>query len=282
MSKLKQRLLVFFIGGPITVSIAFLPYFDYLALYLVTSVFSFLCARELHTLFSKKLSVQPSWLFISACTIVPLSTYLIPLFGLSNNIIYNTVIITTLFCCAFEIFNTVHKENFEKVFTNIATTSFGILYLGLFPTFIIQVSYHEYATIFIAIFLILVILCDSSAWFFGMLFGKGNRGLIKVSPNKSIAGYIGGILSTMAMGAILYFIFNDALKNIYYVIITAFVVSICSILGDLFESALKRAGANKDSDVGGMGIPGRGGFLDSLDSMYFTAPIYFMLVSLFF
>ncbi len=282
MSKLSQRLLIFFIGGPIVVSLAFLKFYDYLALYIATSIFGFLCARELYSLLSKKMSVQPRWIFLIACTIVTVSTYLIPLFGFSSNVVYYTVTISALFCCAFEIFNPVHKDNFEKALTNIATSVFGIFYVGLLPTFIIRISYHEHASIFISIFLILVIMCDSSAWFFGILFGKGNRGLIKVSPNKSIAGYIGGIFSTVISGMILYCFFESQLKNIYSIIITSFVVSICSILGDLFESLLKRACANKDSDVGGMGIPGRGGFLDSLDSMIFAAPIYYMLITRFF
>ncbi len=283
MSTLAQRLLIFFIGGPVIVSLAFLDYFDFLALYIATTITAFLCARELHSLLSKKLSVQPKPLFLIASAIVPAITYIIPLFGLSHNVIYVTFIIAILVCFAFEIFNPAHKENFDKVLTNISTTTFSIFYVGLLPTFIIQISYHEHATIFISTFLVMVMACDSLAWFFGMLFGKGNRGFIKVSPNKSIAGYIGGIFGSVIGGVILYYFFSPEFNNnIGAVIFTGIIVALCSILGDLFESALKRACAHKDSDIGGIGIPGRGGFLDSVDSMIFTAPIFLILINFFF
>lgn len=283
MSTLAQRLLVFFIGGPIIVSLAFLDYYNFLALYIAATLTAFLCARELHSLLSKKLSVQPKALFLIACTIVPAITYLIPLLGLSQNVIYFTFIISILVCFGFEIFSPAHKDNFDKVLTNASTSAFGIFYVGLLPTFIIQISYHEHATIFISTFLVMVMACDSLAWFFGMLFGKGNRGFIKVSPNKSIAGYVGGIFGSILGGLILFFFFKEEFNNnIGAVIITGVIVAICSILGDLFESALKRACANKDSDIGGVGIPGRGGFLDSVDSMFFTAPIFLMLINFFF
>lgn len=55
------------------------------------------------------------------------------------------------------------------------------------------------------------------------------------------------------------------------------VVGLSVIAGDLFESALKRSVGIKDS---GAGIPGRGGFLDSFDSEFFAAPVFYAAILL--
>ena len=126
----------------------------------------------------------------------------------------------------------------------------------------------------------MVFFCDSFAWFFGVLFGKNNKGLIKASPNKSIAGFCGGIFGSVLSGVMCWYLWNDLFTgtsektvNIWVLAGLGFVMSFCSILGDLVESVFKRSADCKDS---GSIIPGRGGVLDSIDSIVFTAPVFFM------
>jgi phosphatidate cytidylyltransferase len=61
--------------------------------------------------------------------------------------------------------------------------------------------------------------------------------------------------------------------------ITGFCTAIAAVAGDLAESALKRSANVKDS---GTIMPGRGGLLDSIDSILFAAPIYYILIIFFF
>ena len=131
--------------------------------------------------------------------------------------------------------------------------------------------------------MVIVFGTDSLAWFFGMLFGKKNRGLIKASPNKSIAGFVGGVFGTIIVVFIITrFIplFNQYFSHIsnFEIFFITFITSLFAIIGDLIESVFKRSANIKDS---GNLIPGRGGILDSVDSMLLAAPVFYLLVKIF-
>ena len=129
-------------------------------------------------------------------------------------------------------------------------------------------------------FLIMVFFTDSVAWFFGVLFGKSTRGFVKASPNKSLVGFMGGLLGAAAAGVLGYFIWQDFFEGgLVKLIITGVLIAFSSIVGDLAESVFKRSAGIKDS---GNIIPGRGGMLDSLDSIVMSAPIFYILFSIFF
>ena len=63
-----------------------------------------------------------------------------------------------------------------------------IFYTGFLITFLSRLTSLENSKIVITLFLLNVFICDSLAWFFGILFGKNNRGIIAASPNKSLVG----------------------------------------------------------------------------------------------
>jgi phosphatidate cytidylyltransferase len=117
---------------------------------------------------------------------------------------------------------------------------------------------------------------DIFAYVFGMLFGKSNRNIFPVSPKKSLAGFIGGFIFSIVGALVIYYmgapIFGGSIFNV--VLISA-VIGIVAPVGDLIESAMKRAANTKDS---GNYIPGRGGIMDNIDSLIFSAPIYYYLI----
>jgi phosphatidate cytidylyltransferase len=149
---------------------------------------------------------------------------------------------------------------------------------------IIRMTLLPQADMVILIFLLMVIANDSAAWAVGMLFGKGNRGIISASPNKSVAGFVGGCVASIlvGIGAVLFIqpaFIPSRVHPIAAGAVLGFLSGIAAALGDLGESVMKRSSQIKDS---GSIIPGRGGVLDSIDSMALAAPVFFGLYRILF
>ncbi len=115
---------------------------------------------------------------------------------------------------------------------------------------------------------------DVFAFLIGKNFGK-HKLIERVSPNKTIEGFIGGMIFTFVAG---FFIskYSETLLPIHWLAL-AFLVSTFGVLGDLTESMFKRQANVKDSSNF---IPGHGGFLDRLDSVIFAAPFIFVYLFL--
>jgi phosphatidate cytidylyltransferase len=148
----------------------------------------------------------------------------------------------------------------------------------------IRMALLPYSDMVMLMFLIIVIANDSAAWAAGMIFGAGNRGIIFASPNKSIAGFVGGFSASLlaGMGAVLFIpgVFTSPrLPSLLAGAILGFLSAAAASLGDLGESVLKRSSQVKDS---GTLIPGRGGILDSVDSIALSAPVYYISLWLLF
>ncbi|MDO4727837.1 MAG: phosphatidate cytidylyltransferase [Bacteroidota bacterium] len=112
---------------------------------------------------------------------------------------------------------------------------------------------------------------DTFAYLFGKFFGK-RKLLEKISPKKTIEGFVGGALIAVFMGAMIgMYIFQQS--ALIWAIITIIIV-IFATLGDLVESKFKRMANVKDS---GNLMPGHGGILDRLDSIIMVSPFIFIL-----
>jgi len=115
---------------------------------------------------------------------------------------------------------------------------------------------------------------DLGGYIFGRPFGK-HKLLPTVSPGKSYEGFLGGIFCVIAVTTALYFSYNvDDFGYIDYLAI-AVLISVIAVVGDLYESMVKRRFAVKDS---GYCIPGHGGMLDRFDSICAAAPVFAILL----
>lgn len=117
--------------------------------------------------------------------------------------------------------------------------------------------------------LVLVWATDSGAYFAGRLWGK-HKLAPSVSPGKTIEGLMGGVVSSIIIGLMVYYshFFN---APFYPFMISSIVAIFASVLGDLTESMFKREANIKDS---GHLIPGHGGILDRIDSLTAAMPIF--------
>lgn len=111
---------------------------------------------------------------------------------------------------------------------------------------------------------------DSAAYFAGRKWGK-TKLAPQVSPGKSIEGLLGALVTTVVIAMAGLWISGTPLRLWWWGIALSLVTVLFSVLGDLFESMLKRQAGVKDS---GAMLPGHGGLLDRIDSLTAAAPIF--------
>lgn len=116
---------------------------------------------------------------------------------------------------------------------------------------------------------------DTAAYFFGSLIGK-HKLHERISPKKSIEGFVAGILFTVLASFIFAYFFPQF--SLPFWIGLSLIVSLFGTLGDLFESLIKRTCDVKDA---GNIIPGHGGILDRIDSLLVAVPAVFMYLLFF-
>ena len=112
---------------------------------------------------------------------------------------------------------------------------------------------------------------DSGAYFVGRKLGK-KKLAPNVSPNKSVEGLYGGVFTAMLIVIVVEVAYLDLTlaQHILFLILSVITV-FSSVMGDLFESMIKRRAGIKDS---GRVLPGHGGVLDRIDSLLAAAPIF--------
>ena len=121
-----------------------------------------------------------------------------------------------------------------------------------------------------------ILMGDTGAYFIGTRFGK-HKLIPKVSPKKSVEGSIGGLIFSGLTAFLLNYFFELPFPA-WYAILMGICMGIAGQIGDLLESAFKRAGGYKDS---GNLLPGHGGFLDRIDSLILGIPVAFLFFSLY-
>ncbi|HLS30571.1 MAG TPA: phosphatidate cytidylyltransferase [Flavobacteriaceae bacterium] len=115
---------------------------------------------------------------------------------------------------------------------------------------------------------------DSFAYLIGKNFGR-RKLFERISPNKTVEGFIGGVLCTLAVS---YFVFRiTQVFDIKIWLGIALVTCIFGTFGDLIQSKLKRQAGVKDS---GRIMPGHGGLLDRLDSIIFAATFIYSFLAI--
>ncbi len=157
----------------------------------------------------------------------------------------------------------------EKLDLSIRYILFPFAFLSVLP--FTNGNYNP--TIIIAV-LVLIWVNDSFAFLVGKNFGK--RKLFEsVSPKKTIEGFIGGWFFSLTTAIIIFTQVSSLDYTLVNWLIIASLLTIFGTLGDLTESKFKRQANTKDS---GSLMPGHGGILDRLDSLFFAVPFVYLYI----
>lgn len=174
---------------------------------------------------------------------------------------------------------------FQKDHTNFLKTGYlyaGLLYIGLplaLSNAVVSAT-GEYSGLLMVAFFCIIWASDVGAYCFGMLLGQKvwpAKMCPAISPKKSWAGYVGGLLTAVLAGAILNWTGLFGFSMLHCLAIAA-IMHVMGVFGDLFESLWKRAAGIKDS---GNIIPSHGGLMDRFDSALFAIPAGYIYMVLF-
>lgn len=205
--------------------------------------------------------------------------YIQGLFGFNVHITDTAFVFLLLGVFAVEI-RRGESDSFKNSLDRASRSALLIIYPSYMLSFVLRLLALEGVNSYVILmYLLMAFGNDIFAYIFGRMFGKGNRGIIKVSPKKSIAGFVGSFFASIGIAFGFYFLFRKNLPyiSVFYRTLLGAGVSISANLGDLIESVFKRSAGIKDS---GNLFPGRGGALDSLDSEISSAPVFFLVFSL--
>ena len=266
MKSITKRVLTAVVALPILFLSAFL-FEEYNHPLLMVIFFAAICfgTYEMAEMVKKKGAVSPiSYL----APILPLIAYLERTFIGEDVFVFFIYVVLAAIAFSLEVFKGGGND-FKDSIDNLGRSLLVLSYPALLSIFLVNILFLENSSAHIALYFVLVFGEDTFAYFSGMLFGKNNRGIIKVSPKKSVAGFIGS--------APLLFPSTFPFSPIAGAALGA-VTALFGALGDLVESTFKRSADVKDS---GIIVPGRGGILDSLDSLLFAAAPFSILTTIF-
>jgi phosphatidate cytidylyltransferase len=184
-----------------------------------------------------------------------------------------TTLLISIKCIVFLFDDSIKKIN------SLSKYLYLLGYITLPFVFITKISFgvNDYNPKIIIGLFILIWTNDTFAYIVGKSVGR-HKLYEKISPKKTIEGFIGGLLFAIFAGYLIstYVIKPSAQfsnKSILIWVIIAVIVGVIGTVGDLIESKFKRIAGVKDS---GKIMPGHGGVLDRLDSVIFVAPFIFL------
>ena len=170
------------------------------------------------------------------------------------------------------------RENTFEALGGLATTLFGLAYVAALLSYLFYlraIDLHQGG--WLVLFLILVTkMGDAGAYFVGNLMGRHSL-ILRISPKKTVEGFIGAVLFAGTTAVLARSMLGTQqifgqIPSAPLVLLLGLILGVVGQLGDLAESLLKRDCQVKDASTL---LPGLGGVLDVLDSLLFTAPLFY-------
>ncbi len=267
-----KRILVAVIGLPVLFCVIFLlPSFWWA---LVIAFISGMAAHELMNAAGEgKITLPMRVITLLSAVLIPVGVWYgwaVPVTGVC---VFLTLAVS--FWCAICDYN---EDNVSLGSYHVMLTLFGGSVIPLGLSALVQLRGMEYGRYLVLLALVLNFATDAVAYFGGIFLGK-HRGVLRVSPKKSLEGYIFGFVGG-AVFAALYGLVVEALldcqMNLLILAVCGLLGALFTELGDLAFSFIKRQYGVKDY---GHILPGHGGMLDRFDSMIFCAPVVLFIVT---
>lgn len=275
MNKVVVRILLFIFVLPALLAVAMWDWAFHLPLALVAVVISALGAGETAALLRSKGLVLNPYLPYALGMLFPFLAYMENSGLFTSDLSLIVVALVMVAILIRQIFAN-REETIGPVLGQVTGIVFTVIYPGFFLYFILKINSLPESWLLTPLFFLATIGNDAWAWLFGTLFGKNSPKPFLVSPSKSVIGFVGGILASFLVLVTAFFLFPGLLgTRLDLLLLLSAAIALLTIVGDLFESSLKRSARVKDSgDV----IPGRGGVLDSIDSLLFSAPVFYLFL----
>ena len=171
-------------------------------------------------------------------------------------------------------FSYLEGRRFSEFLLRESSTLFFIT--GAASILLLYESFSDLKWIIFPVLTVFVV--DSTSYFIGSKFGKSKINfLLKLSPNKSMEGYISGYVAGILFYLFINLISNSLITEFYINFILALFIPFLAIIGDLYASGIKRNFGVKDF---GLILPGHGGILDRLDSIVITLTLLSLVKAL--
>jgi len=169
------------------------------------------------------------------------------------------------------------RENTFEALGGLATTLFGLAYVAaLFSYFFYLRAIDPKQGAWLVLFLLLVTkMGDAGAYAIGNVLGRHTL-MPRISPRKTVEGFFGAIVVSGVTAVVVRPMLGSFVLAPGRCLLLGLFLGLCGQLGDLAESLLKRDCQVKDS---GNIFPGMGGILDQIDSLLFTAPVFYFILA---
>ena len=206
-----------------------------------------------------------------------LTTGIVYISFVAGSILYNSKSFTLVFSLLMLIALYESNKLWKKIKLNNPNYNFPIpqAYVVLSMTTLILLPFYysnSYNPFPILLIFILIWISDTMSYFFGSYFGN-TKMRIKVSPNKTWEGFIGGFLCSLIF-SIVSFSYIQEIYPFWKTISLGILIPIFGLIGDIYQSKLKRMAGVKDS---GKILPGHGGIFDRLDSAMGVSYVSFLI-----
>lgn len=237
-----------------------------LAVTLLMVAEAWLCCSEFYRICRMGGRMPNETIGLAAALLMPVAAYLYGLVALTL-----VVFLLLMLCCCWYVLTP------RASIADVSVTCFGPLYTALALTSIVLIRKVDPgltgALVTLGV-MFSVWTNDAFAYFVGSAIGA-HKLAPRISPSKSVEGLFGGFVGSVLVWVLLALFVTPQL-GIVRAVAFGVVVGFASVMGDLFESRLKRGVGVKDS---GNLIPGHGGLLDRSDSMFFGCmAAYFLLL----
>lgn len=243
--------------------------FNKIVAFLFLMLISYLCLKEFFSLIPTRKTDRKVllWAYLS----IPISYYIVYIQWVSLFYLFIPLYMFILISVRMVMSsNTIgFLKNLAVIQYGLMTTVYALGYLGMIAIIPMQYNPNGGSLGLLFYILILTVSNDFIQMFCGKALGK-HKIIPKVSPNKTWEGFIGGVIGTTILSAVMaYFLTPFTLAQSVF---GGAVLAVFGFFGDVTMSAIKRDLGVKDTSTL---IPGHGGILDRLDSLLFTAPLFF-------